>query len=444
MENRLTFESVDITNFKKLRKMHIDANGNSFFIIGKNESGKSSLIQAMVSPLDTKFEPDIPVTEGEERGRVELVLSGHSSSGEPKRYVIEVFYSAKTNKGTLQMINESGEKIAAPKSMLKELVGAISFNPIAFINSPPASKIKVLRELSGCEKEIYAAEHVVKDAKDKKAYYEKRVKELEAFLKENNLPDEEIKKYSEEIDVSILSSQMDDFNKFNEKRAERERALEERRNTVRLKNANIESLKREEKELLERIEGIRIKVSKMQEENEKMLSENLPVQAWLEANPKKDTSPISELMRSASEHNQKSKAIQATKVKYDELQDANANVELWAGKVKSAVAKREEVIKNSNLPVKGLSWDDSEIFIDGMPWNERQISKSRSLEIGLEIAMAMNPRLKCLFLHDASLFDDEHLKKVIEMCEERGYQIIAEVVGKEESPEIKFTEEYLK
>jgi predicted hydrocarbon binding protein len=102
--------------------------------------------------------------------------------------------------------------------------------------------------------------------------------------------------------------------------------------------------------------------------------------------------------------------------------------------------KKSEEIKKSQLPVEGLTFTEDNIFINGLPLEAEQINKAALFDIGVEIAMAINPNLKTIFLHDGSLFDKEHLKSVIHKIEERGYQAIVELVSEDNDVVIKFTE----
>jgi len=77
-ENGLKIISAEITNFKNITHREINFEGRSAIIIGPNEAGKSSLIQAICSGVDSKMMPAEPLKKGEDRGSVEIVAGGGS------------------------------------------------------------------------------------------------------------------------------------------------------------------------------------------------------------------------------------------------------------------------------------------------------------------------------------------------------------------------------
>jgi dihydrodipicolinate synthase/N-acetylneuraminate lyase len=64
--------------------------------------------------------------------------------------------------------------------------------------------------------------------------------------------------------------------------------------------------------------------------------------------------------------------------------------------------------------------------------------------VGVDIAMALNPGLKTIFLHDGSLMDHEALKTIVKKIENNGFQAIIECVSESEDVEVRFTETELK
>ena len=44
-------QKVEIKNFKSIEDLNIDLNGKSVYLVGRNRTGKSSLIQAIYSAL---------------------------------------------------------------------------------------------------------------------------------------------------------------------------------------------------------------------------------------------------------------------------------------------------------------------------------------------------------------------------------------------------------
>lgn len=428
----LKFEHIDIHNFKNIEQRTIDINGRSFLIMGKNGSGKSSFIQALLSPLDTKVIASMPVKDGEEQAKIEVVLAG-DVNGKRTKYSLEMYFSAKTNKGRLVVYNETGEKISAPSTFVKSLVGNISFDIMEFVNASKTNKINILRMLSGKDREITIAERDIKEAKEGIQYLKKREKDLSAFINEHDLNQEIIKRYESPIDVSAIQKKLEEINKLAVNYSKIREGVLSRKREVDSYNSKINDLEARIKEMQEEISNLNETISLKSVEINKG-------EEWLKSNNVPDTQSVLDELNKALEHNQNHENIKSIASKHKEMVEVQNNIITNETALKKIIAQRDNLIKESKLPVKGLTWTDDEVFINGLPLESEQINKSTLFEIGAEISMALNPNLKVIFLHDGSLFDKEHLKSVVKKVEEKGYQCIIEYVAENPEFEIQFLE----
>lgn len=428
----LKFQHIDIHNFKNIEQRTVDINGRSFLIMGKNGSGKSSFIQALLSPLDTKVIASMPVKDGEEQAKIEVVLAG-DVNGKRTKYSLEMYFSAKTNKGRLVVYNETGEKISAPSTFVKSLVGNISFDIMEFVNASKTQKINTLRMLSGKDREITIAERDIKEAKDGIQYLKKREKDLNAFIEEHDLNQEIIKKYESPIDVSVIQKKLEEINKLAVNYSKIREGVLSRKREVDSYNSKINDLEARIKEMQEEITNLNQTISLKSVEINKG-------EEWLNSNNVPDTQSVLDELNKALEHNQNHDNLKHIASKHKEMVEVQSNIMTNENALKKIVALRDNLIKESRLPVKGLTWTDDEVFINGLPLESEQINKSTLFEIGAEISMALNPNLKVIFLHDGSLFDKEHLKAVVKKVEEKGYQCIIEYVAENPEFEIQFLE----
>ncbi len=428
----LKFQHIDIHNFKNIEQRTVDINGRSFLIMGKNGSGKSSFIQALLSPLDTKVIASMPVKDGEEQAKIEVVLSG-DVNGKRTKYSLEMYFSAKTNKGRLVVYNETGEKISAPSTFVKSLIGDISFDIMEFVNAPKSHKINTLRMLSGKDREITLIEREIKEVKDGLQYLKKREKELNAFVEEHDLSQEVIKKYEQPINVSDIHKKLEEFNKVALNYSKIKDGVSSRKMEVNLFKSKINDLE-------VRMREMQNEINNMNEAISLKLAEINKGEEWLENNQMPDLTSIHNELNFAIEHNSEHDKIKSVYSKHKEMVETQNNISTNEAILKKIVADRDNLIKKSKLPVKGLTWTDDEVYINGLPLESEQINKSTLFEIGADISMALNPNLKVIFLHDGSLFDKEHLKAVVKKVEEKGYQCIIEYVAENPEFEIQFLE----
>jgi hypothetical protein len=162
---------------------------------------------------------------------------------------------------------------------------------------------------------------------------------------------------------------------------------------------------------------------------------------WLAVHSRPSIEAVNEKINQAILHNEKCNQIGGLAANQREMITAKEE----ANKISSEVAilenKKLEVISKSQFNIPGLTFTDDDIYLDGIPLEEGQINTARLFDIGTDVAIAMNPNLKVIFLHDASLFDHEALKTIIKKIEERGYQLVIELVAENDEVEVKFTEE---
>jgi hypothetical protein len=84
-------------------------------------------------------------------------------------------------------------------------------------------------------------------------------------------------------------------------------------------------------------------------------------------------------------------------------------------------------ISKIKLPVQGLTFDGKDIFVNDIPWE--QLSKSQKIRYSAYIGMELNKELKIMFVYDGSLLDENHLKTLIDIVQEKDYQLWIETVG---------------
>ena len=83
------------------------------------------------------------------------------------------------------------------------------------------------------------------------------------------------------------------------------------------------------------------------------------------------------------------------------------------------------------MPVKGLEFIDTGLSYNGLSLTEDNISTSRIIEIGIRIAIAMNPNLRIMQIKDGSLLDKDMLKTIKDICKDKDYQLFIEKVSDE-------------
>jgi ABC-type phosphate transport system ATPase subunit len=455
-----------VENFKNLQNVVVDIGGRSMMFIGPNGSGKSALIQAMMSPMNSKMLPTEPIKSGEEKAMISHTIAGNIN-GEHKEYIMDLYFTKKDSKGRLVIKNELGEVLKSPATLIKSIIGNVSFDVTQWLNDEPKKKLATIKTLTGRGQDIDVISATLKLEKDNQKKLKDRAEELEAILANHGMSNEELELYSTKKDIAAMQvamssisgaqAQWDDINNKTKGFQTTVDNAELRINTVKetaamkINNASAEILRLQEE--IKRQQGIitvatsecDIAVANINKEADTSRENVSKGNQWLAANPRPSVDEVSAQINEAISHNEKCNNVSVLSDHQRELLKSRETME---GK-KAVIAKLEDersgIIKHSQLPIEGLTFDDDTLYLDGLPLEDGQINTARLWDVGVDIAMAMNPTLKIIFLHDANVFDKKHLHTIIEKIEARGYMAICEFVKFEgDNLEVRFTEEILK
>lgn len=458
--NGIKFTSVDIKNFKGISAKSIDIAGKSLVVIGNNGKDKSSFLQVLKSSVDASFMPDKPLQEGAERGSFCVKIAGELE-GEHKEYSIEYFFTASNGKGKIVVKDDKGEPVKSPKNTIESLVGDISFDVFKFIAMPKSKQIDVLKRLSGKGKEIDLIQIKKKDTLELKG---KKVTEMEFFEKtvaEHKFTDEEIDLYSEpkddaELQASLLniSTKLTAYNKVKDGVEAR---IDENVKKENIDEKFVQNMisKHEEtiKQHLARVESIKLEIKTKEKElvalDLKSAQNEKDIKAgndWLAKNPEPNVITITEAIDAIRLHNAHFDKITELKEKQTKVIQMKSEITKLQMDAKDLDTKRDNLIKNSELPVPGLTFTEDEVLYKGLPFSDLQINKAKIIEIGMMVGMALNPKLRCVFIQDGSLLDQESLNTIVKLAEDKGYQVMIEMVKFESGAdmEIHYAEEFLK
>lgn len=438
----LTFKNIDITNFKNISKTVVDIGGQSILILGKNGAGKSSFIQALMSPLDTKVRPSQPIKEGEERSTISVTLAG-VMGGKEKEYILDLYFTPGDQKGRLVITNSEGETVKSPATFINCLIGNVSFDVTRWLNESKEKKLTTLKQLTGCSDKIDEINLIIKDLKEKKKFKSQRVEEIQAVLKNHGYSPEEVDKYSTQVDLVPIQEEMAAVSK-NQQAYDSVVAKVEGfdddvvRNSETVKRANEEILRLEA--LIREQKGI---IEVTTEMTNKCYANIEAGNKWIASKTRPSVDDVSARLNEAIVHNEHFNKIQVHAGQQKEMLAAKTELDGIASKIGVEEKKRSDIVSSSQLPIPGLSFDDEQIYLDSLPLEEGQINTARIADVSMDIAIALNPGLKTIFLHEASLLDKEGLRRVIKKAEDKGFQVIAEIVSENSELEVEFTEKFL-
>lgn len=405
---RLTAENV-----KRLTAVEIVPKGNVIEITGNNGAGKSSVLDAIFWALaGTKHVQAKPIRDGAESARIvvdmgELVVTRTFRRGADGEI-----------KPTLRVEGADGAVFQKPQSILDSLLGTLSFDPIEFERKAPKEQFDALRRfVPDFDFEALDAQTRGDTEKRKDANRDAKQKRAAADLivvPENFSP----------IDEQAIIDQITSAAEHNDtiaKREERRRQVDQRIADI---DRNADIFEREIAELEKRIATLRAKLLEEEEEAEELrerrdAAEPLPVRL--------DVATLRAQLDAARRHNAAGGRA-AEKVRL--LADAEA-FEAESARINARMEERErvkrEAIEKANLPVRGLSFGDGCILLNGQPFE--QASAAERLTASVAIAMASNSRLRVIRISEGALMDRDTFEALEDLAERFDAQVFVETVS---------------
>ena len=377
-------------NVKRLKAVEITPDGTVQVVTGRNGQGKSSVLDAIFLALgggDAKKTVAMPIRDGETKASVRLDLGDLIVT---RRW---------TESGTTLVVeNADGSVLKSPQAVLDNLIGRLSFDPLAFVQLRPKEQVDALLAL--VDLPFVPAEL---DA-DRAALFAERtdvnrkVKDLTAQYADTvpvpaDTPDEE-------VSATDLVAQINDATSRN--------AQIDQARTAYL------AATREAKDLADRLAEAKSRVTNTAERLGALGTAC-------------DLAPLQEALAKVEDTNRDVREKQRRLMVKSTLEDAKAAAEVLSGRIEAIDKTKADGLAAAAFPVEGLGFDESGVTFNGVPFS--QASSAEQIRVSLAMAMAANETLRVIRIMDGSLLDDDSMRLIAEMAAERDYQVWIERVG---------------
>lgn len=411
-------------NVMRLTAVHIDADGNTVIIGGDNAQGKSSVLNAIMMALCGKsaFPPE-PIRTGEDEAEIVLELSG-----EPPIKVQRIIDRKGTRLKVFQKFEDEWREVKSPQTLLNDMVNSLSFDPLEFTRLKPQDQIDLLKQVVGLDTSKMDEDE--KSAFDERAVVNRRVKELSAQLKAlPRHPDVGV----EPVSTSALMEQMDALNDRHSKAAESESEHRDLKRKVEDAEQSNADVKERILEYQAQIDALQAKIkgldetSKAWDEKIAEAKKELASHEVIAPPSEEEREAIRKQLRDAEETNRKAADNAAYEQEKARHIAAEKEAKALDKKVEKARKDRVKAMKSAKWPVKGLSFNNSGVTFNDLPFE--QCSSAEQLRLSCLIGSAANPELKLMFIRDGSLLDANSLKQVEKIAIDTGTQIWIERVS---------------
>ena len=404
-------------NIKRLRAVEIKPTGEVVEITGRNAQGKTSVLDSIWWALaGTSHIQAQPIRKGEKKARVRLDLG-------------ELIVERRFNEhgSTLFVESIAGARFPSPQTMLDELLGALSFDPLAFARMEPKEQFNTLRRTVKLSVDTDLLDQqnaadfarrtdVNRDAKALRA-------RAEAIIFPAELPDAPV---DDTALLNAIQKAGEENTEIEGRKARREKAasnIAQMRTTAQVKFARQGEIARQVEELNKQAATLRIEFETIKAE-----ADALEVKLK-EAGDLPQPVDVGMIRRSLDA----AKSVNVGIAKRSERAKLTAEAEVLekssavlSEKITARETAKQDAIRSAKMPVEGLGFGTGRVEFNGVPLE--QAASSEQLRISLAIAMAANPKLRVIRIMDGSLLDSESLKQIAETAKAHDYQIWIERV----------------
>jgi len=422
-DKRLKVVGFHAENVKRVKLVDLEITGENGLVIigGKNEQGKSSVLDSLMYALGgAKSVPPMPIHEGAEKGEVSVILKGESAE-----YIVRRTFTEK--KSYLSVETADGATFKSPQAMLDGFIGELSFDPLAFGNLPPTEQREVILDLSGMRDELEENERKIQEAYEERRDIGRDGKTLKAKLNGEDMPDGP----DQEVDQSEILQKLRDARQEKEKNDDIRGASADAKRFLNTIKDQLESEKETVAELEKRLEEAKQAVAKTESKVKNAAADHKLAREKADALKDPDIESIEDELEKVEETNRVVRErirIQNLEKEYQAKREEYRAID---GHLEELRAERQKAIQSADMPIEGLSVSEDGIELNGKPWV--QLSSSQRLKASVAIAMRKNPNLRVIRVEDGSMLDDDSMGMLSSMAEENDFHIWIERVGEDEN-----------
>lgn len=391
-------------NFKKLRAVEITPTGEIVVISGRNGAGKSSILDAIWAALGgAKHIQAVPIRKGQTKARIRLDLG---------ELIVERRFT-ETGGSSLTVENADGARYTSPQGILDALLGALSFDPLAFVSQKPRDQFETLRRIVPLEVNVDELDALNRGDFDRRTDVSRDARAAKAQAEGITVgPDVP----AEAIDTEAALKGMAEAAKFNGDLETRKVRREQAAAGIATKREDAARLRQEARALMDQAEALDVEMTTL-------------ANKLAEAPALPDPVDVDALRTQIEEAQRLNGLVEQRRLK-DTYAATAAELEEKARQLTDAIEARQKIkadaIAKAPMPVEGLGFGDGVVLFGGIPFD--QASTAEQLRVSLAIAMAANPKLRVIRIKEGSLLDKDGQRLIAEMAQAHDYQLWVEQV----------------
>lgn len=385
---------LELENVKRIKAVKVEPTQNGLTIIGgRNGQGKTSVLDAIAWALggDT-FKPSRPQND-------KSVIPPHLKVELSNGIVVE----RKGKNSALKVTDTTGKK--AGQALLDSFIEKLALNVPKFMASSDKEKANILLQIIGVGPQLMELER-----QEKEAYQDR--------LMAGRISDQKKKFAKEQIHYDGVPDQLVSPQEL----INQQQAILAQNGENARKRENVHNFEYLVKVLTDEVASLQKRLNDKQKELEKATNDLAIAKTDAMDLVDQSTEELENNLREIEEVNRK---VRANLDKQKAEEDAHQAELEWESKDSALKKIRQEkldLLKGANLPLEGLSIEDSSLIYKGQKWDN--MSSAEQLIVATSIVRKLNPECGMVLVDKLEQMDTETLKEFGEWAEKEGLQII--------------------
>jgi len=407
---------LNVQNFKRIQAVEIEPTGNLTIVGGMNEMGKSSLLDSISVLLQGKT---TKIPEPVRKGTKKATITGEIQKDEWDAFDDMIITRTITAAGNwyVKVQDKNGRAYKSPEGMLKEIFGE-PLDPVEFVKMTSAERVETLKRITGLDFSKLDAKR--KEYYDERVLTGREVKQIEGSVKgfEAYYPDVP----EEKVLLTDLLGKLEKRQAVNKVNSDKKKKLEKTEGEVKEAQQRIDELQGE-------LTQLQVKIFNAENFYNGLVGDQTEMKEEVANLKDTDEQEIKDQIAKVEETNTKIDSNVKFDKETEKLEQKKYAYQMLTSKLQKIEDDKKEQLSKIDFPVDGLSFNESDVLYNNLPFNEKQLSSEELLRVSFAIAIAARPNLKNILIREGSLLDENNLKLIGKMAEDAGIHCFVEVVG---------------
>jgi len=407
---------LNVQNFKRIQAVEIEPTGNLTIVGGMNEMGKSSLLDSISVLLQGKT---TKIPEPVRKGTKKATITGEIQKDEWDAFDDMIITRTITAAGNwyVKVQDKNGRAYKSPEGMLKEIFGE-PLDPVEFVKMTSAERVETLKRITGLDFSDLDAKR--KEYYDERVLTGREVKQIEGSVKGfeayyPNVPEEKVL-------LTDLLGKLEKRQAVNKVNSDKKKKLEKTEGEVKEAQQRIDELQGE-------LTQLQVKIFNAENFYNGLVGDQTEMKEEVANLKDTDEQEIKDQIAKVEETNTKIDSNVKFDKETEKLEQKKYAYQMLTSKLQKIEDDKKEQLSKIDFPVDGLSFNESDVLYNNLPFNEKQLSSEELLRVSFAIAIAARPNLKNILIREGSLLDENNLKLIGKMAEDAGIHCFVEVVG---------------